>query len=149
MDNFRPVRVWKSKSASNKLQTTTTSSILLLLLVNLLLRWWNIFAKIAKYFCLNYKVWFKQPLPPVFFCFSLLICCSGDKIYLQRLRNILVWITNCIFPNQRLVQTSFKQPLPPVFFCFSVLICCCGDEMSLHKLQNIFGKIKMTRCTTR
>jgi len=38
VDNFRPVRVWKSKSASNNLQTITTSSILLLLLVNLLLR---------------------------------------------------------------------------------------------------------------
>jgi len=36
VNNFRPVRVWKSKSGSNKLQTTSIS-ILLLLLFNLLL----------------------------------------------------------------------------------------------------------------
>merc|ERR1712181_121250 len=38
VNNFRPVRVWKSKSGSNELQTITTSSILLLLLFNLLMR---------------------------------------------------------------------------------------------------------------
>jgi len=37
VNNFRPVRVWKSKSGSNKLQITTASSILLLLVFNLLL----------------------------------------------------------------------------------------------------------------
>jgi len=37
VDNFRPVRVWKSKSGSNKLQITAASSILLLLVFNLFL----------------------------------------------------------------------------------------------------------------